>query len=124
MASNQTMNEKPISTTIIILLGGVLLICIGIYTVLRKVGGKVMAIQTHINVTVDFSKWNGNTYDLRIPNHQSIKYLLKNLIDTLKIDNHNGSHFVMKVKNKSIVLTDNDRLIDHQITDGDILQVL
>ncbi|MGQ7050506.1 EsaB/YukD family protein, partial [Bacillus cereus group sp. BceL237] len=24
----------------------------------------------------------------------------------------------------SIVLTDNDRLIDHQITDGDILQVL
>lgn len=57
-----------------------------------------MAIQTHINVTVDFSKWNGNTYDLRIPNHQSIKYLLKNLIDTLKIDNHNGSHFVMKVK--------------------------
>ena len=36
-----------------------------------------MAIQTHINVTVDFSKWNGNTYDLRIPNHQSIKYLLK-----------------------------------------------
>ncbi|MGE1026438.1 EsaB/YukD family protein, partial [Bacillus sp. GMs2/2] len=29
-----------------------------------------------------------------------------------------------KVKNKSIVLTDNDRLIDHQITDGDILQVL
>ncbi|PFQ74032.1 hypothetical protein COK26_22605, partial [Bacillus thuringiensis] len=39
-------------------------------------------------------------------------------------DNHEGSHFVIKVKNKSIVLTDNDRLIDHQITDGDILQVL
>ncbi|GAB6610906.1 MULTISPECIES: type VII secretion protein EssA [Bacillus] len=37
VASNQTMNEKPISTTIIILLGGsVLLICIGIYMVLRK----------------------------------------------------------------------------------------
>ncbi|AND07576.1 EsaB/YukD family protein [Bacillus thuringiensis] len=83
-----------------------------------------MAIQTHINVTVDFNKWNGNTYDLRIPNHQSIKYLLKNLLDTLKIDNHEGSHFVIKVKNKSIVLTDNDRLIEHQITDGDILQVL
>ncbi|COE76886.1 MULTISPECIES: EsaB/YukD family protein [Bacillus cereus group] len=83
-----------------------------------------MTIQTHINVTVDFNKWNGNTYDLRIPNHQSIKYLLKNLLDTLKIDNHEGAHFVMKVKNKSIVLTDNDRLIDHQITDGDILQVL
>ena len=37
VASNQTMNEKPIGTTVIILLGGsVLLICIGIYTVLRK----------------------------------------------------------------------------------------
>lgn len=37
VASNQTMNEKPISTTIIILFGGgIVLICIGIYTVLRK----------------------------------------------------------------------------------------
>ena len=80
-----------------------------------------MAIQTHINVTVDFSKWNGNTYDLRIPNHQ---WGWWKGIGELRIDNHEGSHFVIKVKNKSIVLTDNDRLIDHQITDGDILQVL
>lgn len=83
-----------------------------------------MAVQTHINVTVDFSKWNGKTYDLRIPNHQSIKYLLKNLIETLKIKNHDGSHYVIKVVNKSLLLTDNDRLIDYEVTDGDILQVL
>ncbi|WP_426940499.1 type VII secretion protein EssA [Bacillus mycoides] len=37
VASNETMNEKPISTTIILLFGGgIVLICIGIYTVLRK----------------------------------------------------------------------------------------
>ncbi|CAG9614494.1 Type VII secretion system accessory factor EsaB [Bacillus rhizoplanae] len=83
-----------------------------------------MAVQTHINVSVDFSKWNGETYDLRIPNHQSIKYLLKNLIETLKIQTHDGSHYVIKVVNKSLLLTDNDRLIDYEVTDGDILQVL
>ncbi|MFO6893752.1 type VII secretion protein EssA [Bacillus cereus] len=37
VASNETMNEEPISITIILLFGGgILLICIGIYTVLRK----------------------------------------------------------------------------------------
>ncbi|EEL23177.1 Hypothetical Membrane Associated Protein [Bacillus cereus Rock1-3] len=37
VASNETMNEKPIGTTIILLFGGgIVLICIGIYTVLRK----------------------------------------------------------------------------------------
>jgi type VII secretion protein EssA len=36
VASNETMNEEPISITIILLFGGgILLICIGIYTVLR-----------------------------------------------------------------------------------------
>ncbi|MDM5188342.1 EsaB/YukD family protein [Bacillus sp. DX4.1] len=83
-----------------------------------------MVIQTHINVTVDFNKWNGNTYDLRIPNHQSVKYLLKNLMETLKVENHDKSHYVIKVVNKSIVLTDDDRLVDYQVTDGDVLQVL
>ena len=37
VASNETMNEEPISITIILLFGGgILFICIGIYTVLRK----------------------------------------------------------------------------------------
>lgn len=83
-----------------------------------------MNVQTHINVTIDFKKWNGSTYDLRIPNHQSVKYLLRNLVETLKVKEHTQSHYVIKVVNKSIVLTDNDRLIDYKITDGDILQVL
>lgn len=83
-----------------------------------------MAVQTHINVTIDFTKWDGGTYDLRIPNHQSIKYLLKNLVETLNIGNYDQSRCVIKVINKSIVLTDNDRLIDYKVTDGDVLQVL
>ncbi|MGR5908072.1 type VII secretion protein EssA [Bacillus paranthracis] len=37
VASNETMNEEPISITVILLFGGgIMLICIGIYTVLRK----------------------------------------------------------------------------------------
>ena len=37
VASNETMNAEPISITVILLFGGgIILICIGIYTVLRK----------------------------------------------------------------------------------------
>ncbi|HLR71160.1 MAG TPA: hypothetical protein VK085_06980, partial [Pseudogracilibacillus sp.] len=45
-----------------------------------------MAKETHINVTVDFIRWNGHTYDLRIPKHQTVKHLLLNLQETLDIN--------------------------------------
>ncbi|ABS21886.1 EsaB/YukD family protein [Bacillus cytotoxicus] len=83
-----------------------------------------MAVQTHINVTVDFRKWNESTYDLRIPIHQTVKYLLKNLVETLRIEAYDTSNYVIKVVNKSMLLTDDDRLVDHKVTDGDILKVL
>jgi uncharacterized ubiquitin-like protein YukD len=58
-----------------------------------------MAVQTHINITIDFSKWDGRVYDLRIPTHQPVKQLLLNIAETLK-------------------------LIDYHVTDGDIVKVL
>ncbi|EEM05739.1 YukD [Bacillus pseudomycoides] len=50
--------------------------------------------------------------------------MLKNLIETLKIEKYDTSNYVIKVVNKSLLLTDDDRLVDHQVTDGDILQVI
>lgn len=79
---------------------------------------------THINVTINFSNWDGPEYDLRIPVHQPVKQLLLNLVETLKIDLTKVSLFAIKIPTKDLLLTDDDRLIDYQVTDGDILIVL
>lgn len=83
-----------------------------------------MAYGTHINITIDFSKWDDKQYDLRIPIHQPIKQLLMNLADTLNLDIKREVLFAVKVPAKKLLLTDDDRLVDFSVTDGDILIVL
>lgn len=83
-----------------------------------------MANNTHVNVTVDFSEWGKNTYDLRIPLQISVKQLLLNLMETLKIEQRDGSLSALKITTKDILVTDEDSLMDYPITNGDILKVL
>ncbi|MEH7180131.1 EsaB/YukD family protein [Neobacillus vireti] len=83
-----------------------------------------MPRETHVNVTVDFSKWSKGQYDVRIPAHQPIKQLLGNLIETLNLEIAKVSLFAIKIPDKELLLTDDDRLIDYPVTNGDILQVL
>ena len=79
---------------------------------------------THINVTVDFSKWKGAIYDLRIPVHQPIKQLILNLAETLQLDLLQQTYFALKIPTKHLLLSDDDRLLDYPVSDGDILIVL
>ncbi|NRD77646.1 hypothetical protein HPT25_09320 [Bacillus sp. BRMEA1] len=79
---------------------------------------------SHINVTVDFQKWDKGRYDVRIPVHQNVKQLLASLKDALDLKVADGQLFALKVPAKQLLLTDDDRLVDHPVTNGDILQVL
>jgi uncharacterized ubiquitin-like protein YukD len=83
-----------------------------------------MPNDTHINVTVNFGNWGEPEYDLRIPVHQPIKQLLMNLVETLKLDPAQASLCAIKIPTKNLLLTDDDRLLDYQVTEGDILIVL
>lgn len=83
-----------------------------------------MPKDTHINVTVDFREWGKGSYDLRIPVHQPVKQLLANLVEALNLAITKESLFTIKVPTKEILLTDDDRLIDYPIANGDILLVL
>lgn len=83
-----------------------------------------MAAQTHINVTIDFSRFGAENRDLRIPVHQPVKALIVNLADTLKLDYQDISKCSIKVTNKAILLSDNDKLTDYPIANGDILEIL
>lgn len=83
-----------------------------------------MLKDTHINVTVDFNEWCKGSYDLRIPVHQPVKQLLVNLVESLNLDIKKESLFTIKIPAKGILLTDDDRLMDYPVANGDILLVL
>jgi uncharacterized ubiquitin-like protein YukD len=83
-----------------------------------------MPSETHVNVTVDFSKWGKGQYDVRIPVHQPIKLLLMNLAETLNLDIAKAALFAVKLPYKELLLTDDDRLVDYPVANGDFLLVL
>lgn len=80
---------------------------------------------SHIDVTVDFTANQQDTvYDLRIPVQISVKQLLLDISDTLKLAPLENSRCAIKVWNKGLLLTDDDLLMDYPVTDGDILTIL
>jgi uncharacterized ubiquitin-like protein YukD len=83
-----------------------------------------MSKETHVNITIDFGKWGKGTFDLRIPLHQPIKHLLANLDETLQLGLEREALFAIKISDKELILADDDRLVDHPVTNGDILIVL
>ncbi|WP_088052165.1 EsaB/YukD family protein [Virgibacillus dakarensis] len=84
-----------------------------------------MLHDTHIDVTIDFSnRGDAGLYDLRIPVQLSVKQLLLNVMETLKLDLADGSRCAIKVITKDLLLADDDILADYPVTDGDILTVL
>ncbi|MFC4620319.1 EsaB/YukD family protein [Camelliibacillus cellulosilyticus] len=84
-----------------------------------------MLNQTHIDVTIDFTGWKGGgTYDLRIPVHLSVKQLMINLVETLKLEMPKETLSAIKVMTKSLLLSDDDRLSDYPVGNGDILFIL
>lgn len=81
-------------------------------------------MNSHIDVTVDFRELGVNElYDLRIPVQITVKKVLMNLIETLRIANE-VNKYVIKIKTKGLILMDDDVLTDYPIANGDILTVI
>ncbi|MCG2500627.1 type VII secretion protein EsaB [Staphylococcus epidermidis] len=80
-------------------------------------------MKQHKKVTFDFTNYNYETYDLAVPIHMSMKALLPLVLESLDIHLSDISNQI-KVITKNQLLVENDRLIDYQITDGDILKLL
>ncbi|MFC0015754.1 MULTISPECIES: EsaB/YukD family protein [Allobacillus] len=80
---------------------------------------------SHINVTVDLTRYGAQEmYDLRIPRNVTVKQLLIDLFDVLNIHEIKDTPAIVKIKTKGFVLAEEDVLIDHPVTDGDLLAVL
>ncbi len=83
-----------------------------------------MKVESHVNVTFDFSRWGGGQFDLRIPRYQTVKQLLLNIEQTIPLPVPKEQTFIIKVVTKNIVLASDDELSQYPVTNGDILAVL
>ncbi|UEX90020.1 EsaB/YukD family protein [Staphylococcus ratti] len=77
----------------------------------------------HKRVTVDFTHYNKGSYDLALPVLVPIKTLVPLIMESLDITLTTPPKYV-KVTTKHHLLVENDRLIDFQIADGDILKMI
>ncbi|MDU9352121.1 EsaB/YukD family protein [Staphylococcus warneri] len=80
-------------------------------------------MKQHKKVTFDFTNYNYGTYDLAVPTYMPMKALLPLVLESLDIHLSDISNQI-KVMTKHQLLVENDRLIDYQIADGDILKLL
>lgn len=83
-------------------------------------------MEQHVNVTVDFENYKGSILDLRVPYHQTVKKLIVDLFLCLKMELalQRVQIYAIRVKNKDLVLTDNDSLEQHKVGNGSILEIL
>lgn len=77
----------------------------------------------HKQVSVDFTNHGGDIYDLAVPIYLPLNELIPLLMESLDIQTVFKPDKV-KITTKSILLKENDRLVDFQVSNGDILKLL
>ncbi|KRN54847.1 hypothetical protein IV74_GL002438 [Carnobacterium divergens DSM 20623] len=73
----------------------------------------------HINITICYQDHPEKEYDLRVSTHQTVKKFILDLDETLHIVRQKATTFQLKVENKGLLLSDNQRIHDFPVTTGD-----
>ncbi|WP_086348246.1 EsaB/YukD family protein [Candidatus Enterococcus clewellii] len=77
----------------------------------------------HINITLVCSDNRGKIVDLRIPSNITAYRFIREL-NQIFGRNKGLNKYQLKVLNKGILLSEEQRIKDYPITDGDIIEVL
>lgn len=80
-------------------------------------------MKRHINITLDFERYNLGAYDLAVPIHLPIKQLIPLIGESLELRDVDKP-IQVKVITKSQLLTESDCLKDFNVGNGDILKVM
>ncbi|MBP3039686.1 ubiquitin [Bacillaceae bacterium Marseille-Q3522] len=78
----------------------------------------------YIEVTIDLQNYEKETFDLRLSNYHSVKKVVAIVWQAKSISLPPREGFWVRIPNKHLVLSGNDRLIDSGITTGDRLEIL
>jgi uncharacterized ubiquitin-like protein YukD len=78
----------------------------------------------YIEVTVDLKNYRDKPFDIRLSNYYTAKNLIQIVWQVRTIQEKPREGYWLKVKDKKMVLSGNERLIDCGITTGDRLEIL
>ncbi|MFC0190213.1 EsaB/YukD family protein [Fictibacillus aquaticus] len=78
----------------------------------------------YIEVTVDLKNYTGETFDLRLSNFNTVKKVVDIIWQAKSIPVPPKEGFWVRIPNKNIVLSGNEKLAESGITTGDRFEVL
>ncbi len=78
----------------------------------------------YIEVTVDLKNYKDETFDIRLSNYHTAKNLIDIVWQARSISGQPREGYWLKIANKKVVLSGNEKLIDCGITTGDRLEIL
>ncbi|MGA4721528.1 EsaB/YukD family protein [Fictibacillus nanhaiensis] len=78
----------------------------------------------YIEVTVDLKHYTGEAFDLRLSNFHTVKKVIDIVWQTKEIDSPPRDGYWVRVPNKNIVLSGNQKLIESGILTGDRFEIL
>ncbi|MBM7703053.1 EsaB/YukD family protein [Metabacillus iocasae] len=78
----------------------------------------------YIEITIDLKHYTGERFDLRLSNYHSIKKVIDIVWQTKTISQAPRDGYWVRVPNKKMVLSGNEKLIDCNIKTGDCIEIL
>lgn len=78
----------------------------------------------YIEVTVDLKNYTGEAFDLRLSNFHTVKKVIDIVWQTKEIDSPPRDGYWVRVPNKNIILSGNQKLIESGILTGDRFEIL
>lgn len=78
----------------------------------------------YVEITIDLKNYSGETFDLRLSNFHSIKKVVDIVWQTKGIEERPREGYWVRIPNKNMILSGNQKLLDHSITTGDRFEIL
>jgi len=78
----------------------------------------------YIEVTIDLKNYTGERLDLRLSNYHSIKKMIDIVWQANRIARLPRQGYWVRIPNKQMVLSGNEKLADCGITTGDCIEIL
>ena len=78
----------------------------------------------YIEITIDVKNYINEVFDLRLSDYHSVKKVIDIVWQTKSISESPRDGYWVRVANKQLVLSGNERLVDCGITTGDRLEII
>ncbi len=78
----------------------------------------------YIELTIDLKNYDYESFDLRLSNYHSVKKVVDIVWQAKSIPQPPREGYWVRIPNKQLVLSGNDKLVESGVTTGDLLEIL